>query len=538
MPSATFIARYRPLRVGFLVRQGQSDDVRRAIQLATLIWGGLYDPIIPVPAAGAYGVVDRLVEGFRLDGLCPVVDDPALRQVAQRHRDDVYLFETAIFEGTTPQVADIGMCCEHEARHMRPGDAPLVRVIWPDEIEDALQLSALFGEFAGDEDAAALRRAYDQVGDEAPPDTLLGQERSPGAASAIRFTGLELEPDYLSAPDTIVVVGDGREPDHICAYWNLRAAGHDAFFWSGDEGGLERRRIERHLAGLNVPQMARWHRSLQIAFPEWHGAGQAPIPDGLREAVPSRLDTVVIPAAQLAAFGSEVVPVMEFATVGREVMASVESGDEAERVAIQLPQRPFDADFRFHRVWMVSLTPLQENAYRGTLFPPYMPQLNTWLSRKVALAASVRVEYRGLGVVWEPSRETIDLLPIDQEELLGEILGRAGIRAELSVPGRALPQIIQQLGRIGRARVFAFPGVRELIAHRDAHTGIARQQAENVIADGGSYLRGAVLRVASPTRASTRTLRLSLGATSVPSGPGASLSAVPSAHRARAGSAR
>ncbi|MDX6450676.1 MAG: hypothetical protein QOH16_725 [Gaiellaceae bacterium] len=488
MPAATLIARYRPLRVGFLVRQGSAEDVRTAVKLATLIWGGIYDPIIPVPDDGSTDAVDELIDGFRVDGVFAVADVQVLNAVVHRHRERLHLFETAIFEGTSPQVVDIGVCCEHTERHMRPGDARLVRATWVSDTADGLQLAALFGEFADDDDAAALQSAYDQLGDEMPVDTLLTDDAHQHDVSAIDFAALELEADYLSPPETVILVGDPHDAGHICAYWNFRAAGHDAFFWSGDDGGLERRRIERHLAGLNVQQMKRFHHSLHIAFPTWDGSGAAPIPDDLKSAAPDGLDVVVIPNRQLvSAWGSNIVPVMEFATEGREVMGTIDSGDELELLTLSLPQRPFDADYRFHHVWIVSLSAMQETAYRGTLRPPYLPDLNTWLSRKIALVASVRVEFRGLGIVWEPSRGTLELRPVDEQELVAEILRRAGIEAELSVPGRALPQIIDQLGNIGRARIFRFPGVRELIALREAHTGIARTHAVNLIADSGNF---------------------------------------------------
>jgi hypothetical protein len=40
--------RYRPLRLGWCVLKGDMDAFRRAVRLSFTIWGGRYNPIIPV----------------------------------------------------------------------------------------------------------------------------------------------------------------------------------------------------------------------------------------------------------------------------------------------------------------------------------------------------------------------------------------------------------------------------------------------------------------------------------------------------------
>ena len=48
MGSVEIRVTYRPIRIGFLVRDGQVEDVVAASKLAVLFWGGIYNPIIPV----------------------------------------------------------------------------------------------------------------------------------------------------------------------------------------------------------------------------------------------------------------------------------------------------------------------------------------------------------------------------------------------------------------------------------------------------------------------------------------------------------
>src|SRR2546425_9356820 len=40
--------RLRPLRIGFLIRPGDRDALLRSIELNTCLWGGMFNPVIPV----------------------------------------------------------------------------------------------------------------------------------------------------------------------------------------------------------------------------------------------------------------------------------------------------------------------------------------------------------------------------------------------------------------------------------------------------------------------------------------------------------
>src|SRR5262245_20231615 len=74
MSTHTFRAAFRPLRVAWCIRDGREDDLQRALQLTTCLWGGRYNPIIPV----GHTLARRCVEFFRADLLFPIADDPTV----------------------------------------------------------------------------------------------------------------------------------------------------------------------------------------------------------------------------------------------------------------------------------------------------------------------------------------------------------------------------------------------------------------------------------------------------------------------------
>jgi len=93
---------YRPVRVGWCVRKGNMDDVRRSLLLTHTIWGGRFNPLIPV---GAGINAERLLRQFRVDVLYPASEDPELTTFAEsfpylrwplhHHRDPAFFSETS-----------------------------------------------------------------------------------------------------------------------------------------------------------------------------------------------------------------------------------------------------------------------------------------------------------------------------------------------------------------------------------------------------------------------------------------------------------
>src|SRR5262245_41959955 len=77
MSTLNLRVRYRPVRVGWCVRLGDFDGLRRALRLTHTLWGGRFNPIIPV---GNHRAGAALVDEFRIDALYAASDDPATRK--------------------------------------------------------------------------------------------------------------------------------------------------------------------------------------------------------------------------------------------------------------------------------------------------------------------------------------------------------------------------------------------------------------------------------------------------------------------------
>jgi len=72
MATINLSAKYRPLRVGFLVKENHIEDIVKAAELNTLLWGGIYNPIIPVGDNKPFD--EQLIKIFSVDTFFKIDD--------------------------------------------------------------------------------------------------------------------------------------------------------------------------------------------------------------------------------------------------------------------------------------------------------------------------------------------------------------------------------------------------------------------------------------------------------------------------------
>src|SRR5436190_22972563 len=65
--------RYRPVRIGWCVREGNLEEFRNALRLTHTLWGGRFNPIIPL---GDPELARLLIKVFRVDCLYCLSESP------------------------------------------------------------------------------------------------------------------------------------------------------------------------------------------------------------------------------------------------------------------------------------------------------------------------------------------------------------------------------------------------------------------------------------------------------------------------------
>ncbi len=242
----------RPTRIGFLVRPSNLRGLRSIFQLCSCLWGGMYNPIIPVsrsiPAAWRRGPHRR----------------PAGRELAQGY---VRFFEPDVFVETEPGLArSIGIAnIAHPSlrsrvvtfvdfMNTRDGYGPhstfpfglsmlnvyrelyrtegrfvhrrdMLVAEFDDSTHHGAYLDAVFGGFPEYKELLYLQQAFH---DTFNPTTLMGQPSSwirlfkEHGHTPLTFTHHDLTANYNSGWDLRVFVMNPRSPLDLLDLWNLR----------------------------------------------------------------------------------------------------------------------------------------------------------------------------------------------------------------------------------------------------------------------------------------------------------------------------
>jgi len=466
------------------------DDIRRALRISHTLWGGRYNPLIPV---GDATFAKQLVEVFRVDVLYPSSEDRDLDGFVRSfphlpwphlHRD----FFVAGSRGKRATFLDI----QHPVRHLyeeyvKKVASPTVSAVlfeWDPNDPLADVLLANFGSYPSpDESGLDYGKLLERH--------LSGQKialttRDPVKEDAYKLLTPSRLTEYLLLRDRSpgwdipgVYVGSASNFSDIVNLWNLRAADIDLIFY--DLAYAERLRPLRdaYLAALRKrpPIRPTWRDGISIWSKSRHDDFDVSQfgPHVLRHhAEPSIWNGLNITP-----------PLMHF--TGKSVLGSVTDDDSTPTLSFQLPDKPFLDEVQFHlQHVVVSIDPLLDISKneQWTWKTPYVPELNEYYGREYHFVWSeARAELDGLGIITELTRDHLTLRGLSRQSLIQKIFEVAGIKAEPSQPGLVARRLIQQMGGVQGCRVFKIAGVRRLIGKYSPSQSFVRSAAIQIIGE-------------------------------------------------------
>ena len=476
MNTGTAYVSYRPVRLGWCVRENNWDDLRRAIRLTTTLWGGRFNPIIPVGRNGA--LAESLVRLFGVDALFPLADDNVLKDfVASFTWLPWPNFEQSLFIGDDAAFLDI----YHPARHLfeqrlKDNSDPtfhLTQFEWNADDPLADLFLSYFGTYPSKDETP---RDYDSLVREglrsqtiklSPIDEFF--ELHLRAYTPLRLTRYVLE--WHSAPDHAnrgIYVGHVNNFEDITNFWNLRAADIELVFYDKTHGKrLEQMKnafLEEH-NDIFPTEGRRFDHAVAL----WAR------PEELKDTLPAEIATTpnskkldyVMCAITLDTWNDKNVKPSRFniETPLKSILDTI--ADDPPVLSFRLPDPPFFPEIEFHHQnAVVRLSNISHYApdSEDTFETPCVAELNPFYGAKLYYSRrAVRVEPEGIGIITSLTTSNLHIHSLLKRDLIFEIFKLCGMTLELSQPGRIASRLIHQMGGIQGCRVFKIPGVRDLI---------------------------------------------------------------------------
>ncbi|HET8923756.1 MAG TPA: hypothetical protein VFN26_12275 [Candidatus Acidoferrum sp.] len=470
------------------------DEFRKAVRLSSTLWGGKFNPIIPV-GPGNTEDADELLRTFNVDALFPLTDTPEVTQFVQRanHLPWPDIHERSLFiqgaGGPLPVLLDV----YHPVRKL--GEEREKReVTAPDG--DTFQFNLLMRPKTGADplsDALLATLGDYPDGDYCPIDYAGFADRSLGAKYLLLDKEEEVPRDYWSNLTPIAVteqdllvyksrgghdtpgvfVGDPASFSDLVTFWNLRAADIQVTFFpeQGDQRlvGATRswlKRVMSHLEGsghfIKVPALWCTSEKDYATHKELFDGGYSihRVSDGTWNGLNVRP------------------PRVHFEQ--QSVLGTIDKGEGSISVSFSLPTRPFlEAPETEYQHVIVSVRPLIDpEPALGTFHLPNIPQLNQFYGRKTRYDhSSARIEPEALGTVLKLQQSHLQLNGVSIPQLLVEVFRLAGITAKQSAAGKIALRIIQHMGGLDNCRVFKIAGVRGLLHEFTASKSFTHDQA-------------------------------------------------------------
>lgn len=514
--------RLRPIRVAFLVDPASFDDLYRAIELNTFLWGGSYNPIIPVysrtPRKWEPRKVKRLpqpvdiiagyLDGFDPDIVVPVGKCSKLTyQIGNRDLVQEAELLGDIGKTATPRYG-IGLIellkdfLNKEMKYKRNDDLHIAIPDMPRAYRTFL--ASVFGILPED-----ARRIVEKNFSSTPSITRLKPTLGnfvdllqPNRIFPRHLTTWSLK--HQPQRDAVLFVCDARKTQDVIDYWNLRAAGYyvipipiqvsaneNVKRWARDfieENHQPHRhnpnifhhttiQVSRNLAEETVKSFC---DSLNIAKPEeknqfkyslrwwqprlWDAWARENTSEGI--AFPySHEEEVRISEGDVR---------LDFHSLNPKVELFHEYSGE--------PRFANEFSFRFYG----SKEPMAEVIPEGT----------RELSSAIGRTGYHNWRFSKFGLVFLAHNKD-DLIFLDlprAESVMTEWFRERGWKVSLSGPGRIATQLIKQLGGSFGTSWLAHKGVIDLLAELEKESGMPRQavigKLKKVIAEDGLYFDG------------------------------------------------
>lgn len=487
---------YRPVRIGWVIPDRDAVRLATAAAWNSCLWGGRYNPIIPVHDAA---LASQLVKTFAIDLLISIDETESTRAFIDRFP---YLainrWRQSIFEGRRSEFADIRHIVRRIVAHQdKQAESQLIVPTW--EPADALHslFSVLFGSYPQPNDQISdykggLRKALNvpekpiPVAEEIPREMIEGIP--PIALTAYDMTRQRDPSGWLNPA---IVLGSSTNFDDLALFWNLRAAGATVCFY--DEAQAARLKPFanafldklRRSATSGAARVNFWTRQDKRPDENWRpdlelGDMSAEFCNGRGDGVWKGLDLQSNRP--------------QFSFWHRDVVPSYMETDGKAEASFALPDRPFDDDdvrsLSQKFVVVVDAKQYGLSPDRDLIFEtPFVPQMNEFYGRNfyhdydAVRSQQGSLDKGAVGIITAISTQRMQISAYRTFDWLTHFFALSKLAVERSEPGLRCKRLISQIGGLQDCRVLKVRGVRNLLRKYGVDESFTRTGAIEAIRD-------------------------------------------------------
>ncbi len=496
--------KYKPLRIGFLVKEGSVEDLVKAAGINSLLWGGIYNPLIPISTKGDNSFARQLVDLFSVDILYMVTETAEITQFRNEYpylRDPGHYADKIFYEDwhTKKQVLGfldakniVDFFWVNDYKNKPSGfKSNFALVKWKKEDPLANVFAIQFGFFPTelnlkyDYEKIFLKGLHAQEVDISPGDNLMMHPRK--TFGPIDATGAELRGYSTGARfnGNGLYIGDTDDFYDLLSFWNIRASGIAVVYLAKNQLVRNLPYAQAFLDFLN--SLPNSHPNIEDRLSIYYRFNDEELRKTLAEKITSKKSIGWHHISEHSWNGMNIQPDYQVFKWQSTTTHIDKSGDRYV-VNVRLPQMNFlvdddEVDIQQQQLGVIIDPYGGEYDHPGyTLQVPQIRELNEFYSREIAFDPwSIRIEHDGFSKIIKPNTESILLYPIPKQTLIEKIFDVVGIKANTSQPGLIARKIIEKIGGLEDVRVLKIKGVRLILEKGGAEKAITRGEATKII---------------------------------------------------------
>jgi hypothetical protein len=480
MESIHIRQRVRPSRYAFVVSGGDFGGALQAASINAALWGGVYNPIVPVEPEDQR---NGLLVAFDPDFLVNLTGRDLPATLADRYDERIIAESDLVGTDHRTRQKELTLGFNiipllnhvHEREVRFTSEPTRAGIIVPGDAEDLAGFVAFaFGLFRWIPETdikfdelfqRGLRARTVEMLDLSPPPDF---DKLVPPLELTRY-GLRRSRGSGSFSSHIVFIGDHRNVTDLVAYWNIRATGRHMTFVPIAAYRAFEPSIRVIVEGGNYPLNQRVQNSTQL---QKAPSVEASIFEEVCDWIASLNVGPVSRCDWAPRFGVEIdrhvgdIHVADLVGAEGEEISILE---DSKMTPVKLVLPPYLSDSGVDPGslrWSVEITMSGASREPGFMFSfPNEAEVERTIRRSMfRLPGDLRLGRRGLVVHQDHPRATFFPAPVPTKDVFEALFRQAGLETTPSQPGQYAEQIITKMGSLhGGCRVFKVRGVREIL---------------------------------------------------------------------------
>jgi len=465
----------RPVKIGFLIEEGNIDDLVEIAGVNTLLWGGIYNPIIPINGDNER-LSKNLIKTFDVDTISSEKNNKKINDFIKNRdyfkigfeSDSVFLDQSKTIFKYVDIRHLIHYIWDNILKNKSKDKSDYYIANW-DKADPLNKLFSIDFGYLDNKILSNIKEIYLGYLRAKEININCGEvlcENLEMSFNPIILTGKGLQKTYRYKPYNLsFYIGNENSFDDLLNYWNIRACGCNIMFLPKNHLERYKNIILKRIKRLDEPitELSGIYKEIDI----YYRNGKEDEIKKLLESFDIKQELIYIKCDNEMRDGLNLKPVKYYFSK-EETLGIIEKEYNNLNINIHLNEKLFQdtRDIVINHKYVVSIdTHLNDIDFPDyTINVPNIPQLNKYYTKNISDSIDdIRGKGKAIDIITELASDFLTLNPIKKYGLIKEIFRYIGVEAKYSQAGIITKNIIEKFGGIQSCRVFKIRGVRELL---------------------------------------------------------------------------